>query len=90
MQINGIGKLHANGEALAEAEFTLFTTPGFPTGRGELRCARSALHEAYGAARAALSFTSHGDPIEIMIVGSPDGEVADFVAIGQSPRLWGN
>jgi hypothetical protein len=89
MQINGIGKLHADGEALAEAEFTLFTTPGFPTGRGELRCAGSALHEAYGAARAALSFINRGEAVEIMIVGSPDGDIADFVAIGQPPRHWG-
>ncbi|OEO31227.1 hypothetical protein VW23_017220 [Devosia insulae DS-56] len=82
MQINGIGKLCADGETLAEVEFTVLTTPGFPAGRGELRCKRPALYEAYGATHAGLLFTDGDDPVEIMIVGPPDGEVADFVAVG--------
>jgi len=88
MQINGIGKLYANGETLADVEFTLVMTPGFPAGRGELRCETPALHEAYGADVAALFFADWGDPIEIMIVGAPDGPVADFVTVGESPRYW--
>lgn len=89
MQINGIGKLCADGETLAEVEFTLFTTAGFPVGRGELRGKMPALHEAYGAAEAALLFADRGDPVEIMIIGSPAGEVADFVTVGEPPRHWG-
>lgn len=89
MQINGIGKLYADGETLAEVEFTLVTTPGFPAGRGELRCGKPALHEAYGADAAALLCADRGRPIEIMIVGPPEGEVADFVTVGESPRQWG-
>ena len=89
MQINGIGKLYADGETLAEVEFILVTTPGFPAGRGELRCETPALHEAYEAGAAALFFDDWGDPIEIMIVGAPEGPVADFVTVGESPRYWG-
>jgi hypothetical protein len=89
MQINGVGKLSADGEMLAEVEFTLFTSPGFPVGRGELRGDMPALHEAYGAAETALLFVGRGR-IEIMIIGSPDGEVADFVTVGESPRHWGD
>ena len=87
MQINGIGKLCADGETLAEVEFTLFRTAGFPVGRGELRGETPALHEAYGASAAALFVDGRG-PVEIMIVGSPEGEVADFVTVGESPRRW--
>lgn len=88
MQINGIGKLHADGETLAEVEFTLVTTPGFPAGRGELRCETPALHEAYGATEAALFHDAWGTPIPIMIVGTPDGSTADFVTVGVAPRDW--
>lgn len=88
MQINGIGKLFADGETLADVEFTLVTTPGFPAGRGELRCETPVLHEAYGATETALFFDDWADPVEIMIVGAPDGAVADFVTVGESPRYW--
>ncbi|KQW78249.1 hypothetical protein ASC89_15785 [Devosia sp. Root413D1] len=88
MQINGIGKLHADGETLAEVEFTLVTTPGFPAGRGELRCETPALHEAYGATEASLFLNDLAIPVPIMIVGAPDGSTADFVTLGVAPRDW--
>jgi hypothetical protein len=88
MQINGIGKLCADGEALGDVHFTLVTTPGFPAGRGELRCGAPALNEAYQSATAALFCADWGDPVEIMLVGVPDGDVADFVTVGESPRYW--
>lgn len=88
MQINGFGTLSADGEALARVSFTLFTTPGFAAGRGELHGIPPVLRDAYCAGAAALSCDDWGDPIEIMIVGAPDGPVADFVTVGESPRYW--
>lgn len=88
MRIDGFGKLCSDGEALADVYFTLVTTPGFPAGRGELRCDPPILEEAFWSSGAALFYPAWGDPVEIMLVGMPEGDVADFVTVGESPRYW--
>jgi len=88
MQIKGSGKLALAGEVRTEVRFTLVTGEGFAAGRGELHGDPVVLAAAFHAASTTLHFAQWGDPLEVMLVGVPEGGIADFVPIGESPRYW--
>lgn len=88
MYINGIGRLAIDGEERGEVQFSLLTTGGFAAGLGELCGDATALRAAFRAETAALSCEGWGDPVEIMIVGEPHGDIVDFVPLHESPRDW--
>lgn len=88
MEIKGFGTLSVEGEIRTEVQFCLVTGEGFAAGRGELHGNAAALAAAYQAGSTALHFVEWGAPLEVMLVAAPDGEVADFVPIGESPRYW--
>lgn len=88
MQINGIGVLAIDGEVRGEVQFSLVTSTGFAAGRGELNGDAATLRAAFVAGAAMLCCDGWGDPLDILIIGEPDGEIVDFVPVGESPRDW--
>jgi hypothetical protein len=88
MQIKGSGRLALAGGICTDVRFTLTTGEGFAAGRGELHGDPDVLAAAFHAASTELHFVEWGDPLEVMLVGAPDGNIADFVPIGASPRYW--
>jgi hypothetical protein len=88
MQIKGIGTLAVAGEMRGSVEFNLVFSEGFAAGRGEISGDAGMLAAAFRADRAALHHPEWGDPLDIMLVGAPEGSVADFVPVLESPRYW--
>lgn len=88
MEIRGFGKLSVDDDASTDVRFSLITGEGFAAGRGELHGDEAVLAAAFEAASAALHFVEWGDPLEVMLVSAPDGGIADFVPVGESPRYW--
>lgn len=88
MEIRGLGVLTVDGRIHAEVRFALVTGEGFAAGRGELHGDKAVLAAAYHSDRTALQVAEWGDPLDVMLIAVPDGDVADFVPIGESPRYW--